>query len=115
MAVQRISPQEAKRLIEEGAKVVDVREDDERAACSIAGSEHAPFSSFEHDQSGVEQSPVAIFHCAHGRRGQLAAEIYAEQNPQSQVFNIDGGLSNWEADGQPTEGSTVDAPSHHPA
>lgn len=99
MSLSTISPAEAKRLIDEGAVLVDVREADEHLRERIPGARNAPLSRLE--QLGAGSRPV-VFHCKSGARtlanaGRLSAAAGAE------AYVIEGGLDAWRRAGLPVE------------
>lgn len=99
MSLSTISPAEAKRLIDEGAVLVDVREADEHLRERIPGARNTPLSRL--DQLGTGSRPV-VFHCRSGGRtsanaGRLAAAA------GTKVFAIEGGLDAWRRAGLPVE------------
>ena len=68
-SMPKISPRDAKALIDQGAVLVDIRESDERARAQIAGSPHMPLSklgSLGNAPAGKGQ--VVVFHCKSGNR-----------------------------------------------
>ena len=60
MSLPTINPADAKRLIDQGATLIDIRGADERAREHIPGSHHGPLAQLT-DFAGVS-SPI-IFHC----------------------------------------------------
>jgi rhodanese-related sulfurtransferase len=102
--MEHVSPEEAKRLIdEEGAVLIDCREDYEWDEMRVAGSTLAPLSEYEGDPEMVEEAEKVIFICAHGNRSQVAASIYEGVHPNSTAINLEGGIASWAAKGLPTD------------
>lgn len=102
--MESISAPEAKRLIdEEGARLVDVREQYEWDEMHVPGSELKPLSEYEGDPTALAAAPRTIFICATGNRSQTAAAIYEQAWPGEESFNLDGGIVNWAARGLPVE------------
>ena len=86
--MEHVDVKEAKRLIdEEGAVLIDCREDYEWDEMRIDGATLAPLSEYEMDPELVEEAPLVIFQCAHGQRSQVAASLYEGVHPQSQGCN----------------------------
>lgn len=99
MTVKPITPEDAARLIADGALLVDIREDQECGEV-IEGAQHAPMSS---GASGVEArsgQPV-IFHCRTGRRTELNAGALAAAVRCDDVYLLQGGIEGWQAAGLP--------------
>ena len=65
-----VTPVEAKRLIEAGTKLIDIRDRDEYAREHIPGADNMPM--VEIDRSDVWSGPV-VFHCRSGARTQACA------------------------------------------
>lgn len=100
-AMKKISPAEAKALIDKGAALVDIREMDERARASIPGSKHMPLSNVDSFPSvPAEKGQVVVFHCKSGNRTNVnAAKLQAKANCETYV--LDGGIDAWRAAGLP--------------
>ena len=107
---QRLSPSEARRMIEAGALVVDVREARElQQSGKLKGAKHVPVgmiavradpASPDFDPDFVKSVPVLLY-CASGIRSGAAAETLRELGYEK-VFNI-GGLQELAAAGLPTD------------
>lgn len=96
--LRRISPEEAKRLIDQGAVLVDVRDPDEHAREQIPGSVLMPLSAW--DEGEFSGGPV-IFHCRSGARTLGAADRLARKAAACEAFIVEGGLEAWKAAGLP--------------
>ena len=86
-----VTPAEARRLIEGGAKLVDIRDPDEHAREHIVGALNVPLAGIDRFDSG--DCPV-VFHCRSGARteahaGRLAAATGAP------CYVIEGGIDGW--------------------
>jgi rhodanese-related sulfurtransferase len=97
MTLPTITPSEAKRLIERGATLVDIRDAPERARERIPGSRHRPLSELTELDGAT--APV-IFHCRAGKRtagnaGQLEAAAGCE------AYLLEGGIEGWKQAGLP--------------
>ncbi|MDP2193033.1 MAG: rhodanese-like domain-containing protein [Alphaproteobacteria bacterium] len=79
--------------------VVDVREEHEIAAQSIAGTIKYPLSQW-HEPFFETVKPI-VFLCRSGQRSQLAAQRYMETQPTAVVYNLTGGILAWHAGGYP--------------
>ena len=95
-----VDPYAAKRLIDQGAELVDIREPDERARTFIPGSRHFPLSSLATAEWRGGTSPV-IFHCrSGGRTAANAARLAASTNRPA--YHLSGGIDAWRSAGLPT-------------
>jgi rhodanese-related sulfurtransferase len=99
MRIRSIDSQEAKRLTDEGAVLVDVREPDEHARERIRGARLAPLSHFPANLVRQEGQPV-VFHCRSGSRTTAASEQLAEA-AGGDGYILRGGITAWKAAGLP--------------
>ena len=106
MSLPTLTPGEAKRLLEQGAILVDIREADEHARENIPGARLMSLSKLdEADLASHEGQPV-IFHCKSGARTKGNAVRLAEKIGGScDAFIVEGGIDAWKKDGLPV---TVD-------
>lgn len=97
MTLQTIGPAAAKRLIDEGALLVDVREPNEHARERVPGARNAPLSSLD----GLPASAKAIvFHCRSGARTSAnAARLAAAAGREAYI--LEGGIDAWKKAGLP--------------
>lgn len=91
MTLPTISPVDAKRLIDQGAMLVDIREADEHLRERIPGAQNAPLSRL--GTLAADSRPV-VFHCKTGARtaanaGRLAAACNVD------AYIIEGGIDAW--------------------
>lgn len=99
MTAQRVSVHDAKRLIDAGAALVDIREADERARERIVGTRHFALSRIN-DPINTDGAPAVIFHCRTGSRTAAAAERLASV-AGADAYILDGGIEAWKAAGLP--------------
>ncbi len=94
-----VDPQEARRLINEGALLVDVREPDEHARERIPNARLLPLSrlSTPVDRAAAQR---VIFHCRSGGRTAAAVERLAAA-AGGDAYILRGGLEAWKAAGLP--------------
>lgn len=93
---------EFNRLRSEGIRVLDVREDDERTAAHLPGSEHIVLSQIlESPELAAGEQPVYV-HCKGGARSARAVEALKRVGIQG--INVAGGLDAWQAAGFDVEG-----------
>jgi rhodanese-related sulfurtransferase len=97
MILPTITPAEAKRLIAQGATLIDIRERDEHAREHIAVAQNRPLDTLT--DLGSVTGPV-IFHCRAGKRtadnrGKLA------QAANCEAYVLEGGIEGWKQAGLP--------------
>lgn len=85
----------AKRLLS-GADlvVVDVREKEELAICSIDGARHVPLGELPQRMSELDPARPTVCVCHHGVRSSHAAHYLAE-NGFDLLYNLSGGVDRW--------------------
>lgn len=97
MSLPTITPADAKRLIDQGATLIDIREVDERARERIPGSQHEPLARMT-KFAGVN-API-IFHCRSGMRTVSNAERLQAAAP-CDAYILSGGIEAWKGAGLP--------------
>jgi rhodanese-related sulfurtransferase len=101
MSLQTISPAEARRLLDQGAILVDIREADEHARERVGGARHLPLSRLDAADLALHAGKPVIFHCRSGARTQGNAARLAHKAGGCEAFVIAGGLDAWKQAGLP--------------
>lgn len=102
MSLPKISPIEARRLLDRGAILVDIREADEHAREKIAGARHLPLSRLDEADLAFHDGSPVIFHCRSGARTVEHAPRLAQKAGETcEAFIIEGGLDAWRKAGLP--------------
>lgn len=103
MSLPTIDVTRARRLLDEGAVLIDIREADERAREHVPGARHNPLSRLSAvDPRGAK---AVIFHCRSGARTAANAQRLAAATA-CEAYVLEGGLEAWKKAGLPV---TVDA------
>lgn len=90
MTMKPVTPAEARRLIEGGAKLVDIRAPDEHAREHISGAVNVPLTEIDR----LEADCPVIFHCRSGARtGGNAPQLAAAAGAPCYV--LEGGIEAW--------------------
>lgn len=100
MQFKHIDAREAKRLVDGGALLVDVREANEHAGESIPGARNAPLSGIA--GAALGGVPAVVFHCKSGARTRMNAAALASCT-DADVYILDGGIEAWKAAGFPVK------------
>jgi molybdopterin/thiamine biosynthesis adenylyltransferase/rhodanese-related sulfurtransferase len=110
MAIERISPADALRRQQAGAILIDVREDDERAAGKPAGAIGVPLGEILDRIATIvpQLDAPLLLSCAHGQRS-LHAAMALQGIGYSQLASVDGGFVRWTAEGLPVDRGALDA------
>jgi rhodanese-related sulfurtransferase len=92
MSLHTITPEHAKRLLDEGAMLVDIREADEHARMRIPGARHHALSTLDQAALPTREGKPVIFHCRSGARTLAHAERLGATTNQCEGFIVEGGL-----------------------
>jgi rhodanese-related sulfurtransferase len=103
MKLRIIAPTEARRLMDAGAVLVDIRDADEHARESIRGARNIPLSKLDDADLAAHRGQAVIFHCRSGARTQAnSARLAAKAGDGCEAFIVDGGIDGWRNAGLPT-------------
>lgn len=103
MAIQELTPAQARQRQRQGVRLIDVREAHERVTGMAEGADGV-------DRATLETAPQAhapdrdaplLLICQTGRRSMLAAETLATLG-YTDLASVSGGTSAWQAEGLPT-------------
>ena len=102
--ISEVTVAEARERIENGAELIDVREDNEWSAGHAAGAVHMGRGVIERDivQSFPDKSAELILYCGGGFRSALAAESLQKMG-YTNVHSMAGGWKAWKDSGAPIE------------
>lgn len=95
-AIKTINSRDAARLIEKGARLVDIRSRDEHAREKIAAATCTPLENL----ASIGDGAPVIFHCRTGNRTSVNAERLG-QACAGEVYLLEGGIEGWKAAGLP--------------
>jgi rhodanese-related sulfurtransferase len=102
MTLPTVTPERAKRLIEEGAILIDLREADEHARERIPGAHHLALSKLDEADVAAHRGRPVIFHCRSGARTLSNAGRLAERfGGDCDAYLVEGGLDAWRKAGLP--------------
>ena len=97
-----VTPEEtAKALAEDGAAVIDIREDYEVEAGRIAGARHIGLQALPSSAGEIDQGRPVIFQCRSGSRSLMAAQAFRQAGYEA--YSMAGGLVRWQQEGRPIE------------
>lgn len=91
--VKRVSAEEAKRMLESGRKLLDVRYQDEFAESRIPGSLSYPLNTLRMTLVGLDPTRKYIVVCADGKRSALAALLLSQRG--FDAVALKDGLKRW--------------------
>ena len=97
MKFKSLNIQDSFKMIQDGAIIVDVREEDEFNQSHIENSILIPLSRIN-AQRLHELNPdnkKIILHCRSGKRSKLAANILINQNYRGEILEMNEGIIGW--------------------
>lgn len=102
MSLPTITPDRAKRLLDQGAILVDIREADEHAREKIAGATLLPLSKLDEADLAVHEGKPVIFHCRSGARTLAnSPRLAGKLGAGCEAYIVEGGIDAWKKAGLP--------------
>lgn len=98
---RELSREEAQKLIEEGAQLVDVRAEHEWEAGRIAGARHLPLAELAERAGEIDVDRPVVLYCRGGNRSTMAAQALSEAGYDA--AKLDEGIVGWDEAGLPLE------------
>jgi rhodanese-related sulfurtransferase len=94
---REVSREEARKLVDEGAQLIDVRADHEWEAGRIAGATHLPLAELPRRTGELDKDRPVVLYCRGGNRSSMAAAALAEAGYDA--VKMSEGIVGWgEAD-----------------
>ena len=102
--IKEVSVEEAQSRMNEGATLIDVREDNEWETSHAKGATHMGRGIIERDivQAFSEKDTELILYCGGGYRSALATDMLQKMG-YTNVFSMAGGWKAWKESGAPIE------------
>lgn len=98
---REISRDEAQKLIEDGAQLVDVRADHEWEAGRIAGAAHVPLAELAERTGEIDKDRPVVLYCRGGTRSTMATDALAAAG--FDAAKLSEGIVGWDEAGLPLE------------
>lgn len=98
---KEVSRDEAQKLIEDGAQLVDVRADHEWGAGRIAGAKHLPLAELAQRTAELDPERPVILYCRGGTRSTMATDALAEAD--FDAAKLSDGIVGWDEANLPLE------------
>jgi len=99
--MKELSREEAQKLIDGGAQLVDVRADHEWEAGRIAGAAHLPLDELVERSGEIDRNRPVVLYCRGGTRSTMATEALAAAGYDA--AKLSEGIVGWEEAGLPLE------------
>lgn len=74
--------------------LLDVREEEEVALCSLPGHTHIPMNMIPLRHNELPDDRPIVLYCHHGIRSQQCA-LYLAETGFEQIYNLKGGIDAW--------------------
>jgi rhodanese-related sulfurtransferase len=100
-AGKEVSRGQARKLIEEGAQLVDVRTDHEWEVGRIAGATHLPLDELAERAGEIDKQRPVLLYCRGGNRSTMAAAALAAAGYDA--AKLGEGIVGWSGAGLPIE------------
>ena len=102
VSFKSISVADAMQLIENGALIIDVREQNEYDLAHIENSVLVPLSTVSAEKINEvnPQNKTILIHCHSGKRSKVAANIILTQGYTGEILELDEGIKAWTEFGQ---------------
>jgi rhodanese-related sulfurtransferase len=99
--VREVSREEARRMVADGAQLVDVRADHEWEAGHIAGASHVPLDELSQRAGEIDKERPVVLYCRGGNRSSMATA--ALEAAGYDAAKLSEGITGWEEEGLPIE------------
>jgi sulfur-carrier protein adenylyltransferase/sulfurtransferase len=98
---REVSREEARKLIDEGAQLVDVRADHEWDAGRIAGATHLPLPELPQRTGEIDKERPVVVYCRGGNRSSMATAALADAG--FDAVKLSEGIVGWSGESLPLE------------
>lgn len=98
---REVSRDEARKLVEDGAQLVDVRADHEWEAGRIAGATHLPLAELAERTDEIDKDRPVVLYCRGGTRSTMATDALAEAG--FDASKLSEGIVGWDEADLPLE------------
>jgi rhodanese-related sulfurtransferase len=96
---KEVSREQAQKLIDAGAQVIDVRADHEWEAGRLPGATHLPLAELPQRSGEIDKERPVLLYCRGGNRSSMAATALGEAGYDA--AKLSEGIVGWEEAGLP--------------
>jgi rhodanese-related sulfurtransferase len=97
--IREVSREEARKMLAEGAQLIDVRADHEWEMGRIEGATHLPLAELAERTGEIDKDRPVVFYCRGGNRSTMAAEALAAEG--FDTAKLSEGIVGWAGEGLP--------------
>jgi rhodanese-related sulfurtransferase len=98
---KEVSREETRKLVDEGAQLIDVRADHEWEAGRIPGAVHVPLPELPQRIDELDEERPVVVYCRGGNRSSMAAAALAEAGYDA--AKLSEGIVGWKGEELPLE------------
>ena len=98
---REVSREEARKMVADGAQIVDVRADHEWEVGRIAGATHVPLPQLPERLGEIDKDRPVVLYCRGGNRSSMAAAALADAGYDA--VKLTEGIVGWAEDDLPLE------------
>jgi rhodanese-related sulfurtransferase len=98
---KEVSREEARKLVDEGAQLIDVRADHEWEVGRIAGATHVPLPELPQRLGEIDKDRPVVLYCRGGNRSSMATEALTDAG--FDAVKLSEGIVGWSEDDLPLE------------
>ncbi len=96
MSIKNVDAKTLKSWIDnKEAVLVDVREPAEHQAANIASATLVPLATVSRHKLPDVRGKKLVLHCQGGKRSMMACEKLLKEDPDLEVYNLEGGINAW--------------------
>jgi rhodanese-related sulfurtransferase len=99
--LNEVSREQARKLIDEGAQLIDVRADHEWEAGRIAGATHLPLAELAQRTAEIDKDRPVLLYCRGGNRSTMAAAALTKAGYDA--TKLSEGIVGWDEASLPLE------------
>jgi rhodanese-related sulfurtransferase len=100
-AGEEVDRAQARKLIEDGAQLIDVRSEHEWEAGRIAGAAHLPLAELAERAGEIDRERPVVLYCRGGTRSTMATAALAEAGYEA--MKLSEGIVGWADEDLPLE------------
>jgi rhodanese-related sulfurtransferase len=98
---REVTREEARKLIDEGAQLVDVRADHEWEAGRIGGASHVPLPQLPQRLEEIDKDRPVVVYCRGGNRSSMATAALTDAGYEA--VKLSEGIVGWSEESLPLE------------
>jgi rhodanese-related sulfurtransferase len=91
--IREVSREEAQKLLDDGAQLIDVRSDHEWEAGRIGGAKHIPLPELAERTGEIDKGRPVVVYCRGGNRSSMATQALADAGYEA--AKLSEGIVGW--------------------